>query len=154
MKGLIIAGASALCLILIVGGYFAYMAHAFPETKCEAARHLAAGAMEGDCYGCHAKATPRVAQEWYESKHGIMLVRCQTCHGQPDGQGAVMFTRSPGVEICAKCHSLAMDRMEAKFGRNQDCNTCHPHHQSAMHATPFQYRTPAPVAGIQAAPSL
>lgn len=129
--------------IVLVGGYFVYMAWAFPENRCEGARHLAAGEMEGDCYGCHMKATPRVAQEWYESKHGITLVRCQTCHGMPDGNGAIAFTRAPGVDCCARCHSLAIQRMEAKFGRKDDCITCHPNHQSAMHGTPYQYRAPA-----------
>lgn len=136
---------SAFCIGLVaafVVGYFAYMAWAFPETRCEAAKHLAAGEMEGDCYGCHVKATPAVAQQWYESKHGVTLVRCQTCHGLPDGQGAIQFTRQPGADICAKCHSLAMQRMEAKFGRRGDCSSCHPYHQSAMHGDAYQYRLP------------
>lgn len=51
--------------------------------------------MIGDCYGCHLKVTPQVAQDWYESKHGVTLVRCQVCHGQPDGKGAVPFKRVP-----------------------------------------------------------
>lgn len=136
----------AICVAFViglVGGYFAYMAWAFPESRCEGARHLAAGQMEGDCYGCHAKATPRVAQEWYESKHGYTLVRCQTCHGMPDGKGSLAFTRTPDVATCARCHSLAIDRMQAKFGSRGDCVTCHPHHQSAMHGNPYQYRMPA-----------
>lgn len=139
------------CVVFIlglVGGYFGYMAWAFPENRCEAAKHLAAGNMEGDCYGCHVKATPRVAQEWYESKHGYTLVRCQTCHGMPDGNGAIKFTRSPGVETCARCHSLAIDRMAAKFGRRGDCSSCHPYHQSALHGMPYQYRQPAVKTGL------
>lgn len=133
---------SLLALIVLVGGYFLYMAWAFPAVRCEAARHLDAPQMEGDCYACHAKATPRVAQEWYESKHGITLVRCQTCHGMPDGKGSLPFTRAPGAEVCATCHSLSIKRMEAKFGRRDDCSTCHPYHQSAMHGGAYQYRQP------------
>ncbi len=133
----------ACVVVALVAGYFCYMAWAFPESKCEAAKHLSAKQMEGDCYTCHIKATPRVAQEWYESKHGITLVRCQTCHGMPDGKGAIVFTRSPGVESCARCHSLAIEKMEAKFGRPKNCVSCHPYHQSAMHGAPYQYRTPA-----------
>lgn len=133
---------SLLTLIVLVGGYFLYMAWAFPAVRCEAARHLDAPQMEGDCYACHAKATPRVAQEWYESKHGITLVRCQTCHGMPDGKGSLPFTRAPGVEVCATCHSLSIKRMEAKFGRRDDCSTCHPYHQSAVHGGAYQYRQP------------
>lgn len=130
-------------IVAFICGYFAYMAWAFPEVRCEAAKHLAAGAQEGDCYGCHAKATPAVAQQWHESKHGITLVRCQTCHGMPDGNGAQQFTRAPGVDVCARCHSAAIQRMDAKFGRKGDCVSCHPYHQSAMHGTPYQYRQPA-----------
>ena len=96
---------SLLAVIVLVGGYFLYMAWAFPAVRCEAAKHLDAPQMAGDCYACHAKATPRVAQEWYESKHGVTLVRCQTCHGMPDGKGSLPFTRVPGVEVCARCHS-------------------------------------------------
>lgn len=143
MKFFKIATFCAAMVLVFAFGYFAYMAWAFPENRCEAAKHLTAANMEGDCYGCHVKATPRVAQEWYESKHGITLVRCQTCHGMPDGNGAIAFTRTPGVDTCARCHSLAIERMEAKFGRRDDCSTCHPYHQSAMHGTPYQYRLPA-----------
>ena len=140
-----IAKLGAFCIGLIaafVCGYFAYMAWAFPQTRCEAAKHLAAGQMEGDCYGCHVKATPAVAQYWNESKHGITLVRCQTCHGLPDGSGAFQFTREPGADVCARCHSAAIQRMTAKFGMRNDCSSCHPYHQSAMHGVPYQYRQP------------
>ena len=132
-----------LALIALVGGYFFYMARAFPPVRCEAAKHLDAAQMEGDCYSCHMKSTPRVAQEWYESKHGVTLVRCQTCHGMPDGKGAVPFARKPALDVCASCHSLAMQRMEAKFGRRDDCASCHPYHQSAVHGDAYQYRAPS-----------
>ena len=78
-KPLIIALAA---VILLVIGFFAYIQNAFTGTRCEAAKHLDAD-MIGDCYGCHLKVTPQVAQDWYESKHGVTLVRCQVCHGQP-----------------------------------------------------------------------
>lgn len=133
--------AIAVCAVL-VGGYFVYMANSFPEVRCEAAKHLVAPEQEGDCYTCHVKATPKVAQQWYESKHGVTLVRCQTCHGQPDGQGSLPFTRTPGVEVCARCHSLAMERMEAKFGKRDDCTTCHAYHQSPVHGNAYEYRAP------------
>lgn len=126
-----------------VFAYFGYMAWAFPATRCEAAKHLSAGQMEGDCYGCHVKATPAQAQYWLESKHGLTLVRCQTCHGMPDGNGSLQFTRSPSVDTCARCHSAAIQRMEAKFGLRGDCSSCHPYHQSALHGDPYQYRQPA-----------
>ena len=134
---------SLLAVIVLVGGYFLYMAWAFPAVRCEAAKHLDSPQMAGDCYACHVKATPRVAQEWYESKHGVTLVRCQTCHGMPDGKGSLPFTSTPGVEVCARCHSLSISRMEAKFGKRNDCSSCHPYHQSAMHGGAYQYRQPS-----------
>ena len=125
-----------LALAVLTGGYFLYMAWAFPAERCEAAKHLDSPQMAGDCYACHMKSTPRLAQEWYESKHGITLVRCQTCHGMPDGKGAIPFTRKPGVEVCARCHSLSIQRMEAKFG-NTVCpaarRTGSPHVRYAPH---------------------
>ncbi|MCL1985939.1 MAG: hypothetical protein FWG59_05785 [Betaproteobacteria bacterium] len=129
-----------LLLLVLVGGYFAYINWAFPAVRCEAAKHLDAPERMGDCYGCHIKTTPKVAQEWYESKHGVTLVRCQTCHGQPDGKGSVAFTRTPDASLCARCHSLSMDRMEAKFGKRNDCSSCHPYHQGSMHGSAYVYR--------------
>lgn len=132
----------AICAVILAGSYFLYMAWAFPGQKCAAAKHLATN-NEGDCYGCHVKATPRVAMEWYESKHGVTLVRCQTCHGMPDGSGAMVFTAAPGTDVCAKCHSMAIQKMEAKFGRRGDCVSCHAYHQSPIHGEAYKYRLPA-----------
>ncbi len=129
-----------LLFCVLVGGYLLNLRLAFPEVKCEAARHLTPPQSAGDCYGCHVKATPKQAQFWYESKHGVTLVRCQTCHGQPDGQGAIPFTRTPGTDICARCHSLAIERMEEKFGKVDNCSTCHPFHQSPIHGKAYEYR--------------
>ncbi len=130
-----------LALLLCGGGYFAYITWAFPVVKCEAAKHLEPKqGMEGDCYGCHVKATPKVAQEWYESKHGVTLVRCQTCHGQPDGKGSIPFAQKPGVEVCQSCHGPAIERMEAKFGKRDDCATCHLAHQSPIHGKAYLFR--------------
>ena len=70
-------------------------------------------------------------------------MRCQTCHGMPDGKGAIPFTRKPGVEVCARCHSLSIQRMEAKFGKRDDCSSCHPSHQSPMHGKAYEYRMPS-----------
>ncbi len=134
---------SLLAVCILTCGYFLYMSWAFPPFRCEAAKHLTADQMDGDCYACHMKATARIAQEWYESKHGVILVRCQTCHGLPDGSGAQPFTRAPGVDVCARCHSLAIQQMQAKFGKSSNCTTCHPHHQSPMHGNVYEFRTPS-----------
>lgn len=131
---------AVVAVALLVGGFFLYVRLAFPGVRCEAARHLEAPQMIGDCYGCHVKTTPRIAQDWYEGKHGVTLVRCQTCHGQPDGKGAIPFDRAPGVEICARCHAPSIDRMEAKFGTRGNCSACHPNHQNPMHGEAYVNR--------------
>ena len=141
---------ASLAGLAAVGGYFAYMAWAFPDVRCEGKHLTAPESMQGDCYGCHLKATPRVAQEWYESKHGVMLVRCQTCHGLPDGSGSIPFSAAPGKDICARCHSAAIESMEAKFGRRDDCSTCHPYHQSPMHGDAYTYRQPSGITAFDA----
>ena len=105
-KPLIIALAA---VILLVIGFFAYIQNAFTGTRCEAAKHLDAD-MIGDCYGCHLKVTPQVAQDWYESKHGVTLVRCQVCHGQPDGKGST-------------CHPYHARPMHGKVYENRQATT-------------------------------
>ncbi|MBQ9537617.1 MAG: hypothetical protein IJU79_07535 [Desulfovibrionaceae bacterium] len=138
---------SLLGLGLLTGLYFYYMSWAFPDERNSKARHLMVqqlnGANDGDCYGCHKKVTARIAQEWYESKHGVILVRCQTCHGMADGSGSMPFTWKPGVDICAKCHSLAIKQMASKFGQTGNCVSCHPHHQSPMHGNVYEFRLPS-----------
>ena len=87
-----------------------------------------------DCYACHRKATPIIAQNWHDSKHGVILVKCFVCHGQPDGQGSVPWAVSPDPTIvCAKCHDPAIKRMQFKFGLKPRCYTCHPFHQNSLH---------------------
>ena len=49
MKSCKILIGSLLALLVLAGGYFGYMAWAFPAERCEAAKHLAAPKMEGDC---------------------------------------------------------------------------------------------------------
>lgn len=127
-------------LAILVIGFFLYVRNAFTETRCDAARHLDAPEMIGDCYGCHMKVTPKIAQDWYESKHGVVLVRCQTCHGQPDGKGGVPFSRIPGVDTCAACHSVAIDKMTALYGKRDDCSTCHPYHERPIHGKVYENR--------------
>jgi hypothetical protein len=87
-----------------------------------------------DCYACHKIATPKIAQNWYESKHGVVLMKCFVCHGQPDGKGSVPWRVNPDPKaVCQKCHDPAMKRMEAKFGLKPDCVKCHPFHQNSLH---------------------
>ena len=97
-------------------------------------QHLVASDSAADCYECHKYVTPRVAQNWLESKHGVQLMKCFVCHGQPDGKGSIPFLVKPDpVDVCAKCHDPAMKRMKAKFGVEKGCYECHPFHQNSLH---------------------
>ena len=97
-------------------------------------KHLVPPDEAGDCYECHKKATPKIAQDWYESKHGVALLKCFVCHGQPDGKGSVPWAVVPdAASVCRKCHDPAMKRMEQKYGLKPDCYKCHPFHQNSLH---------------------
>lgn len=114
--------------------FFVYFKTAFPEVRCEFAKHLDSPQNVSDCYECHIKATPKLAQDWHESKHGVMLVKCFVCHGQPDGKGSVPYTANPDVETtCTKCHDPSIREMEHKYGSQRSCGECHPYHQNSLH---------------------
>ena len=120
--------------ILFGGAVLLYTETAMSGTKCEAAKHLDSPEEAGDCYTCHQKATPKIAQDWYESKHGVMLVKCFVCHGQPDGKGAIAFSANPDPNyICRRCHDPAVTMMEKKFGMRPECNDCHKYHVNSVH---------------------
>lgn len=104
------------------------------DVSAKSIKHLKAPDDAADCYTCHRIVTPRVAQNWYESKHGVQLMKCFVCHGQPDGKGSVPFAvvPDPGT-VCRKCHEPAMKRMAKKFGVDPNCYECHPFHQNSLH---------------------
>jgi hypothetical protein len=127
-----------LALGLGAGGFFAYIALAFPETR-RAGAHLEVPDQYADCHSCHAKTTPVQAQDWLDSKHGVMLVKCVVCHGMPDGKGSIPFQARPeSMLICVRCHDPSIKAMQAKFGVNADCYTCHPSHQNPMHRKAYE----------------
>jgi cytochrome c553 len=129
----------AVFVLAATAGFFAYLELAFPKVRCEAAKHLTAPETLSDCYTCHGKATPALAQDWKDSKHGAMLVKCVVCHGQPDGQGSIPFAAKPGIKvICVRCHEPAINRMVDKFGELTDCESCHPRHQNPMHRNAYE----------------
>ncbi|MFR3457783.1 MAG: hypothetical protein ACLTTU_05145 [Bilophila wadsworthia] len=45
-----------------------------------------------------------------------------------------------GVEVCAACHGLAIDKMTALYGKRDDCSTCHPYHARPMHGKVYENR--------------
>jgi cytochrome c553 len=130
-KWLIIGPAVVVVLVIIS---VVYLRVAFPTVRCEGGKHLDSPEALADCYECHKKATPKVAQDWYESKHGIQLVKCFMCHGQPDGKGALPYAANPDpIVTCQRCHEPSIQRMTAKFGLVKGCAECHPFHQNSIH---------------------
>ena len=136
-----------ICVIALLAGvacFFWYVNSAFPATRCEAAKHLDAPEKYADCVECHTKVTPKVTQDWKESKHGVMLVKCVVCHGQPDGKGSIPFAAQPdAMNICVRCHDPSIQRMVAKYGEKPNCNSCHPYHQNPMHSDAYETRIPS-----------
>jgi hypothetical protein len=114
--------------------FFVYQNVAFPKSRCDAVKHLESPDSVSDCFECHIKATPKITQDWYESKHGVMLVKCFVCHGQPDGKGSVPYAVDPDVNTtCIKCHDPSIQKMVAKYGLDPDCKQCHPFHNNSLH---------------------
>jgi len=122
------------CIAILGVIFFTYIKLAFPETRCEFATHLESPDDAADCFECHLKCTPKITQDWYESKHGVTLVKCFVCHGQPDGKGSVPYAVDPDVDAtCRKCHDPSINRMEHIYGLELNCNKCHPFHQNSLH---------------------
>lgn len=71
-----------------------------------------------DCADCHTEATPDVYKEWYDSVHGVAMIKCYLCHGTFES-----FVVSPQRDNCATCHA---DMLEKEQGT--PCYECHiPH---------------------------
>jgi hypothetical protein len=72
-----------------------------------------------DCAECHKTVTPQVEKEWFDSLHGLAMVKCYQCHGTFES-----FTVTPSKETCATCHG---DMMK-KCSREKSCWQCHAPH--------------------------
>ena len=71
------------------------------------------------CSECHREATPELYTEWYESLHGVAMVKCYQCHGTFE-----TFRVTPTRQDCAACH----ENMLAKCPQDKPCWQCHiPH---------------------------
>jgi hypothetical protein len=96
------------------------------------APHPAVDAAE-TCDGCHAELTPDAHAAWYESRHGLMGVKCVVCHGSV-GPG---FSRKPAADRCGGCHGEKAAQVAAGgFFKGKGCFTCHPPHALAPHRAP------------------
>jgi len=125
---------SLIVIAAMVISFFIYLNLAFPKAHSKMVKHLENTDTASDCFECHIKATPKLAQDWYESKHGVILVKCFVCHGQPDGKGSVPFAVDPDVNMtCRKCHDPSIQRMEDKYGVELNCKKCHPFHNNSLH---------------------
>ncbi|MEN8140699.1 MAG: multiheme C-type cytochrome [Thermodesulfobacteriota bacterium] len=71
------------------------------------------------CADCHRDATPEIHQQWYDSRHGIGMVKCYQCHGTFENLAVV-----PEKSKCATCHMAAMD----KCPKDKECSSCHSAH--------------------------
>ena len=71
------------------------------------------------CADCHRENTPDLEKEWYDSVHGIAMVKCYQCHGTFE-----TFVVSPGKDNCATCH---LDMLE-KCSKDKACWECHVPH--------------------------
>lgn len=72
-----------------------------------------------DCADCHCEATPAVVKEWFDSVHGIAMVKCYQCHGTFED-----FAVSPARATCGACHA---DMLE-KCAQDKPCWECHVPH--------------------------
>lgn len=71
------------------------------------------------CAECHREATPEVEKEWYDSVHGIAMVKCYQCHGTFE-----TFALTPTKQNCATCHTNMLD----KCPQDKNCWECHVPH--------------------------
>lgn len=71
------------------------------------------------CADCHRENTPELEKEWFDSVHGIAMVKCYQCHGTFE-----TFKVTPSREDCATCHA---DMLE-KCDQNKPCWECHVPH--------------------------
>lgn len=79
------------------------------------------------CFSCHAQATPKVAAQWRDGRHGMSLVECVVCHGSTGTD----FKARPEPTSCRGCHASEVASV-TREGRPQSCFECHPAH--ALHA--------------------
>ena len=101
--------------LFVLAGASVFIAHAEKATHPE----LSQQEMLIACDACHQQETPDVYQEWYDSSHGMVMVKCYECHGTFE-----TFRVTPTRDNCAVCHANMMD----KCPDDKPCWQCHiPH---------------------------
>ena len=71
------------------------------------------------CSDCHRETTPDLEKEWYDSVHGLAMVKCYQCHGTFE-----TFKLTPKREDCATCHADMLDKCPS----DKPCWECHVPH--------------------------
>ena len=107
---------SLILILLVLPALSTIAATSQPATHPE----LSEQEMLIDCASCHKESTPEVHQQWYDSVHGIAMVKCYQCHGTFE-----TFTVTPTRENCATCHANMMEKCPA----DKPCWECHVPHE-------------------------
>lgn len=81
------------------------------------------------CDGCHAELSPEVHQAWFESKHGLLGVKCFVCHGSA---GSDFALKAPPSR-CVGCHGEKVEALKTPFFKGKDCFSCHSGHTLNPH---------------------
>lgn len=76
------------------------------------------------CADCHKDATPEVEKQWFDSVHGIAMVKCYQCHGTFE-----TFKVTPTKADCATCHANMLE----KCPQDKPCWECHVPHSFNGH---------------------
>ncbi|MDE7168669.1 MAG: cytochrome c3 family protein [Mucispirillum sp.] len=86
-----------------------------------------------DCSLCHAPgsaeetpADPQAYSQWEKSMHGLMSIKCVTCHGDE-----ATFKPASSTDTCLSCHpqeASVINKKVADKGEGLICSSCHPVH--------------------------
>lgn len=83
-----------------------------------------------ECLNCHTSITPLVVDQWSKSKHGLLNVKCYTCHGTHEtGFESEEFIATPQKERCRSCHAEQVSSLANSKMGDMTCTTCHLVHQ-------------------------
>ena len=99
------------------------------DRAAELTEHMEVEATD-TCDGCHAEITPEIHQEWFDSKHGVLNVKCFVCHGAIGED----FMFKPSPDRCVGCHFEQVESLATPFMEGKNCFSCHPPHELSPHS--------------------
>jgi len=106
--------------LILVAAVFAFTWSVTVHAEKSSHPELTEQEMLVDCAECHKETTPDIEKEWFDSVHGLSMVKCYQCHGTFE-----TFTVTPTIDNCATCH-LAMTAEE--HSEKKKCWECHTPH--------------------------